>query len=462
MADISQALKEISFLTGNQIKTDPESLKYYGRDWTTYFDISASAILFPQSTEQVQKIVLWARKHQIALVPSGGRTGLSGAAVATNGEVVISFEQMNKILHFSDVDSVVIIQPGVITETLQQYAHEKNLYYPVDFAARGSSHMGGNIATNAGGIKVVRYGLTRDWVTGLKVVTGTGEILDLNRSLTKNATGYDLRHLFIGSEGTLGFIVEAQIKLAPPPPPLQVLVLAVSNLESVMKVFQQFKTRASLVAFEMFSELALKKVIASTGLTRPFETVAEYYVLAEVEVRSEADQNSVLEIFEACVEQSLVMDGAISQSETQSKTFWRLREDISESLAKYSPYKNDISVAISKVPAFMQDLDLILKQAYPTWEVVWFGHIGDGNLHINILRPEGMSKEDFVRECQKVDQLVFQSVKNQEGSISAEHGVGLTKKKFLNYTRSEAEIQIMRQIKKVFDPDNIINPGKIF
>lgn len=462
MADISQALKEISFLTDNQIKTDPESLKYYGRDWTTYFDISASAILFPQSTEQVQKIVLWARKHQIALVPSGGRTGLSGAAVATKGEVVISFEQMNKILHFSDVDSVVTIQPGVITETLQQYAVEKNLYYPVDFAARGSSHIGGNIATNAGGIKVVRYGLTRDWVTGLKVVTGTGEILDLNRSLTKNATGYDLRHLFIGSEGTLGFIVEAQIKLAPPPPPLQVLVLAVSNLDSVMKVFQQFKARSSLVAFEMFSELALNKVIANTGLSRPFETVAEYYVLAEVEVRSEADQNSVLEIFEACVEQSLVMDGAISQSETQSKTFWRLREDISESLAKYSPYKNDISVAISKVPAFMQDLELILKQAYPSWEVVWFGHIGDGNLHINILRPEGMSKEDFVRECQKVDQLVFQSVKNQEGSISAEHGVGLTKKKFLNYTRSEAEIQIMRQIKKVFDPDNIINPGKIF
>lgn len=256
MAEIVQILKELSFLSPTQIKTDAESLNYYGKDWTTYFDISASAILFPQTSEQVQKIVLWARKNKIALVPSGGRTGLSGAAAATKGEVVISFEQMNKILHFSEIDQIVTIQPGVITEALQKFATEKNLYYPVDFAARGSSHMGGNIATNAGGIKVVRYGLTRDWITGLKVVTGSGELLDLNRSLTKNATGYDLRHLFIGSEGTLGFIVEAQVKLAPPPPPLQVLVLAVSDLESVMEVFQQFKTKSSLVAFEMFSELA--------------------------------------------------------------------------------------------------------------------------------------------------------------------------------------------------------------
>lgn len=462
MSDISAALKELSFLSSSQVKTDPESLKYYAKDWTTYFDISASAILFPQTAEQVQKIVRWARHYKISLVPSGGRTGLSGAAVATQGEVVISFEQMNKILHFSEVDQVVTLQPGVITETLQKYAAEKNLYYPVDFAARGSSHMGGNIATNAGGIKVVRYGLTRDWITGLKVVTGTGELLDLNRSLTKNATGYDLRHLFIGSEGTLGFIVEAQVRLAPPPPPLQVLVLAVSDLAAVMNVFREFKTKSSLVAFEMFSELALKKVIESTGLSRPFETVSAYYILAEVEIRSETDQSAVLEIFENCVEKSWVLDGAISQSEAQSKNFWRLREDISESLAKYSPYKNDISVAISKVPDFMQDLDLILRQAYPTWEVVWFGHIGDGNLHINILRPDGMSKEDFVRECQKVDELVFQAVKKQEGSISAEHGVGLTKKKFLGYSRSSGEIQIMKEIKKVFDPDGIINPGKIF
>ncbi len=459
--DLTQQISELSFLTADQIKTDSESLKFYGRDWTTYFDIKASAILFPKSTEQVQKIVLWARTHKISLVPSGGRTGLSGAAVATAGEVVISFDQMNQILVFSEMDQVVTILPGVVTETLQRFAQEKGLYYPVDFAARGSSQMGGNIATNAGGIKVVRYGLTRDWVAGLKVVTGAGEILDLNRSLVKNATGLDLRHLFIGSEGILGFIVEAQIRLTQPPPPLQVLVLAMSGLDSVMKVFTEFKKKCTLVAYEMFSEKALKKVIESTALPRPFETISEFYVLVEVEMKSEAEQNQVLEVFETCLEQGLVADGSMSQSESQAKNFWRLREDISESLAKYLPYKNDVSVAISKVPEFMQDLDGILAKAYPNWEVIWFGHIGDGNLHINILRPDGLSKEKFVEECRRVDLLIFEAVRAHGGSISAEHGVGLTKKSFLTYSRSPEEIELMKGIKKVFDPDGILNPGKV-
>ncbi|QLY26286.1 FAD-binding oxidoreductase [Bdellovibrio sp. KM01] len=459
---MSPALLELdSFLKKDQIKTDEESLKYWGKDWTTYFDIKATAIVFPHTTEDVASLVKWARKNKIALVPSGGRTGLSGAAVATQGEVVVSFDQMNKIMDFSAVDQTVVIQAGVVTETLQEFAHSKNLFYPVDFAATGSSQMGGNISTNAGGIKVVRYGLTRDWVAGLKVVTGTGEILDLNNGLVKNATGYDLRHLFIGAEGTLGFITEATIRLAPAPPPMKVLVMAVSGLEAVMKIFGKFKTQTSLVAFEMFSDKALAKVLANTGLPAPLETSASFYVLAEVEIRSENDEEKALEVFGQCAEDGWVIDGVISQSDTQASTFWRYREDISESLAKYSPYKNDISVAISKVPPFMVDLDKVLAGAYPTWEVVWFGHIGDGNLHINILRPDGMSKEDFVKECRKVDVMVFDAVKKYQGSISAEHGVGLTKKSFLNYTRSNAEIELMKGIKKVFDPDNIMNPGKV-
>lgn len=456
------ALRDLeSLLKKDQIKTDEESLKYWGRDWTTYFDIKASAIVFPHSTDEVVALVKWARQHKIALIPSGGRTGLSGAAVATQGEVIVSFDQMNKLKEFNPVDQTVVIEPGVVTEALQQFAHSKQLFYPVDFAARGSSQMGGNIATNAGGIKVVRYGLTRDWVVGLTVVTGTGEVLELNNGLVKNATGYDLRHLFIGSEGTLGFITEATIKLAGNPPPMNVLVMGVSGLDAVMKIFAEFKTKTPLVAFEMFSDKALHKVLESTGLAAPLATECPFYVLAEVETRNEQDEEHTLSVFEKCLEEGWVLDGVISQSEVQAKTFWRYREDISESLAKYSPYKNDIAVAISKVPQFMQDLDLVLSQAYPNWEVIWFGHIGDGNLHINILRPEGMTKEEFVKECRKVDVLVFEAVRKYKGSISAEHGVGLTKKTFLNYTRSEAEIELMRGIKKVFDPDNIINPGKV-
>ena len=449
-------------LGSKKVRLDQESRQHYGKDWTTYFDIKASAVFFPESTEDVVHLVQWARLNKVALVPSGGRTGLSGAACATKNEAVVSFEKMNQIKNFSSIDQTVVCGPGVITEALQDFAISKNLFYPVDFAAVGSSQVGGNVATNAGGIKVLRYGLTRDWVTALKVVTGAGEVLELNNSLIKNATGYDLRHLFIGSEGTLGFITEITFRLAAAPPPLQVLVLAVPNLESVMKIYSEFKTGLTLVAFEMFSQLALEKVMASTGLSAPLGTNSPFYIVTEVEKRSSQDEEKILSVFEKCLEHGFLTDGALAQSEEQAKKFWRYREDISESLSKFSPYKNDISVSISQVPAFMVQLDQVLKKAYPTWDVVWFGHIGDGNLHINILRPAGLTKEVFVTECRQVDELVFAAVKKFRGSISAEHGVGLTKKSFLTYTRSSAEVELMKGIKKVFDPDSIMNPGKIF
>jgi glycolate oxidase subunit GlcD len=447
----------------SKVKTDLETRNTWGKDWTTYFDIQAKAIVFPESTEDVVRIVRWATKHRIGLVPSGGRTGLSGAAVAKNDEVVVSFDRMNKISDFDATEMTVDVQAGVITETLQKYAEEKNLYYPVDFAARGSSQMGGNIATNAGGIKVVRYGLTRDWVAGLQVVTGTGEVLNLNNGLVKNATGYDLRHLFIGSEGTLGFITSAKIKLTKKPPELKVLILATNQLDDIMKIFAAFKQGSQITAFEMFSDLALNFVTTSTGLPKPLSTeTAHYYVLIEVECPNTEVEENIISLFEHCMNEGWITDGTMAQSEQQAKNFWRLREDISESLSSRSPYKNDIAVTISKVPAFLNELDGLLKKEYPTWEVVWFGHIGDGNLHINILRPQGVTKEDFVQSCQKVDRIIFATVQKYSGSISAEHGVGLTKKPFLNFTRSQAEIEILKGIKKVFDPHLIINPGKVF
>lgn len=445
-----------------QILTDAENLKYYGRDWTTYYDVKASAIFFPKSADDVQKLVHWARANKIGLVPSGGRTGLSGAAVATKGEVVVSFERMNQVLSFNEFDQTVTIEPGVVTEQLQNFATEKGFFYPVDFAARGSSQLGGNIATNAGGIKVLRYGLTRDWVLGLKVVTGAGELIELNKGLIKNATGFDLRQLFIGSEGTLGFIVEATMRLLPAPPQSQVLLLGLSGLDALMPVFGSLKKALALTAFEMFSQEALQEVMAHHQLPNPLTESCPYYVVAEFERQTDAAEEQALAIFESGVEKAWIKDGALSQNEQQAKNFWKYREDISESLAKYSPYKNDVSVKTSEVPATLMKLDQLLKTAYPTWRVIWFGHLGDGNLHINILRPDGMAKDDFVRECQKVDVLVFEEIRNHNGAISAEHGVGLSKKPFLHFTRSEAEIELMRNIKRVFDPDEIMNPGKIF
>lgn len=441
------------------VRLDQESLQKYGKDWTSYFDIKASAVVFPESTEQIQKLVLWARKNKISLLPSGGRTGLSGGACALLGEVIVSFEKMNQIFNFQPVDQTVQVQAGVITESLQNFAKENQLFYPVDFAARGSSHIGGNIATNAGGIKVLKYGLTRDWVTALTVVTGTGDILHLNNSLIKNATGFDLRHLFIGSEGTLGFITEATIKLTKPPQDTGVLFLSVPSLQDIMKIFAEFKLKTDLLAFEMFSRNALIHVQNATKLSSPISDSAPYYLVVEVE---NIANGKALEVFEFCTEQGWIIDGAQSQSETQAKQFWRLREDITESLSRFSPYKNDVAVAIHKVPDFITELDQTLKSSYPTWDVVWFGHIGDGNLHISILRPKELNKEQFVQACRKVDEMVFSIVAKYEGSISAEHGVGLTKKMFLHHTRSPAEIQYLKSIKKIFDPDLIINPGKLF
>jgi glycolate oxidase subunit GlcD len=458
------ALQDLrGFLKEEQIKTDSESLKYYGKDWTRYVEPDPTAILFPKTTEEVQKIVLWARQNKISLVPSGGRTGLSGAAMASKKEVVVSLEKMNKILNFDAMDSTITCEAGVVTEALQNYAKEKGQYFPVDFASRGSSQIGGNIATNAGGIKVLRYGLIRNWVASLKVVTGSGEILELNKSIVKNATGYDFRHLIIGSEGTLGIVTEVTLRVIPPPAQLNLFLLGVPNLDSVMKVFEKFRDGSNLVAFELFTDKALKHVLEHhTDLKRPLATAAPINLLVEVECPTEESSNQALTIFENCMEQGFVVDGVLSQSEAQSKEFWRLREDISEALSKFTPYKNDISVRISKVPEFMHEIDRIFGKDYPDLEVIWFGHIGDGNLHISILKPSAMPMPEFVKRCQGVDKHLYSSIQKFGGSISAEHGVGVTKKPFLQFTRSPAEIVLMKSIKKIFDPDGILNPGKVF
>jgi FAD/FMN-containing dehydrogenase len=332
----------------------------------------------------------------------------------------------------------------------------------VDFASSGSSQLGGNVATNAGGIKVIKYGLTRDWVMGMKVVTGNGELLDLNKGLTKNATGYDLRHLFIGSEGTLGFVVELTMGLTALPRDPTVLVLAVNNLESTMQILQAFQAQIALSAFEFFSEKALRHVVAEKGLQRPFETQGDYYALIEFENSGGTVLDNAMEVFEHCVEQGWALDGTMSQNLSQAKSLWRLREDISETISRFTPYKNDIAVKVSKVPAFLHEVEEIVNTQYPDFEIIWFGHIGDGNVHLNILKPDALAKEVFFQQCARVSNDIFDKVREYGGSISAEHGVGLLKKPFLEYSRTAQEISYMKALKAIFDPAGIMNPGKIF
>ncbi len=446
----------------DKVRTDPESLNTWGKDWTKHFEPAPLAIVFPKDIEQVQAIVRFANEQKLALVPSGGRTGLSAAAVAANGEIVVSFDYMNKIVEFNEFDRTVVCQPGVITAQLQQFAEEQGLYYPVDFASAGSSNIGGNIGTNAGGIKVIRYGMTRNWVAGMKVVTGTGELLELNKDLIKNATGYDLRQLFIGAEGTLGFVVEATMRLERAPKNLTAMVLGTPDFDSIMPVLHAFQGKLDLTAFEFFSDKAMAKIMGRGDVPAPFETDCPFYALLEFEALNEDIANEALATFEHCVEQGWVIDGVMSQSDQQLQNLWKLREFISETISHWTPYKNDISVTVGKVPAFLHDIDAIVGEHYPDFEIVWFGHIGDGNLHLNILKPESMAKEEFFAKCATVNKWVFEIVQKYNGSISAEHGVGMTKRDYLTYSRSAAEIAVMKSIKAVFDPNGIMNPGKIF
>ena len=265
-----ELLTQLTAIVGeNRIKTDADSLENWGRDHTKHFDPNPSVIVFPSSTEQVQAIVKLANQFHVAITPSGGRTGLSAGAVATNGEIVISMDKMNQILEFFPADRMVRVQAGVVTEQLQNYAEEQGMYYPVDFASAGSSQIGGNIGTNAGGIKVIKYGMTRNWVLGLTVVTGKGDILRLNKGMVKNATGYALQHLFIGGEGTLGLVTEAEIKLERQPQNLQVLVLGVPDFDAVMPVLHAFQKEIDLTAFEFFGELAMQKVLDRGHVRNP-------------------------------------------------------------------------------------------------------------------------------------------------------------------------------------------------
>ncbi len=459
-ADMLSALRRI---VGQQhFLTDPESLRHYGCDRCDLFEPSPVAVVRPGTTDEVRAIVLLANEHRQALVPSGGRTGLSGGATASRGEVVVSLERMKRILDCSAPDGTIRCQAGVVTAQLQEQASRMGLYYPVDYAATGASQIGGNIATNAGGNRVIRYGMTRNWVAALQVVSGDGQVLELGRGLIKDNSGYNLMDLFIGSEGTLGFITEATMRLAPAPAEATVMVLGLDRLEYLLNVLGVFRAAVTLNAFEFFTESALKRVVERHRLQRPFADRCPVYALIEFEGDSERDIEAALAAYEQTRASGWVREGTISQSREQARSLWRLRDDISDTLAQWTPYKNDLSVPISAVPDFLADIEAYVAEHYPGFEVLSYGHIGDGNVHLNILKPEGMATEAFKAHCDQASEGIFELLKRYRGSISAEHGVGLLKKPYLRYTRSEAETALMRTIRKVLDPHGIMNPGKIF
>ncbi len=443
-----------------EISTEPADLATYGRDWTKVDVPAPGAIAFPRSTDEVSTILRACSAGGVAVVPSGGRTGLAGGAVAKRGELVVSMERMRRIEPVDLLGGTVRVQAGAITAAVHAHCVPHGLTWPVDFASKGSSQIGGNIATNAGGVKVIRYGLTRQWVLGLEVVLIDGTVLDLDKALEKDNTGVDLRQLFIGSEGTLGVITAATLKLAPLPRRLDVMVFAVDGLAGVLALFREVRRSGlTLAAFEFFTQRCLDRLLRHRALRTPFDRPADCYVLVELE---DAEPAEVEAWVGAMFERGVAVDGVLAQGPTQAAELWALREGISESLSATGlPHKNDIALPVAGLEAFCAELDAVFTARYPGWEICLFGHIGDGNLHVNVMKPDDVTKQAFLAQTHDADRTMFELVRRHHGSISAEHGIGLYKRDFLSYRRSPAELAVMRALKAALDPRGLLNPGKV-
>ena len=455
-------LEELAKITEpGTLTTDAADLAELGRDWTRVYAPRPLAVTRPRSSGEVARIVRLASASGVAIVPSGGRTGLAGGAVAKDGELVVSLSRMTRMDAVDAVGRTLRVEAGAITEAVHAHAATVGLTWPVDFASKGSSTVGGNISTNAGGIKVLRYGLTRQWVLGLDVVLANGDEVTIGGALEKDNTGIDLRQLFIGSEGTLGIVTAAVLKLARLPKASDVLLFALRDLAGVVRLFREAcQGPFTLSAFEFFTDKCLARLTRHRGLVSPLSSAASHYVVMEAERESvEASEAWLTSLFE----RQIVDDGTMAQHPGQARALWDLREGISESLAATgTPHKNDIALPVRALEDFTRDMEALLGRRYPAFEVCLFGHIGDGNLHVNVMKPDDLAKEAFLAQTSDLDHAMFELVRRHGGSISAEHGIGLLKKPYLGYSRSPVEIEMMRSVKRALDPKGIMNPHKVF
>ena len=448
----------VSSFPKGMFSQEPGDLDHYGKDWTRTFAPNPMAVAFPRSTEDVSKLMKLCSEQKIAVVPSGGRTGLSGGAMASNGELVLSLTRMNKIGKIDFLSLTVPVEAGAVTEAVHHAAAEFDLTWPVDFGSKGSSTVGGNISTNAGGINVIKYGMTRHWVLGLTVVLMSGEVLQLNGSLEKNNAGLDLKHLFIGSEGTLGVVTEAILKLTPIESDTKLFFFGVKDHG---KVFQLLETcrrqRFEMHAFEAFSANCFEATTSLHKIHSPFTDKHAQYVL--VEIKNQDCDGWLEQIFT----DGIVDEGVEASSQEDAKRFWKTRETISESLSvRGHLHTSDISVPIPDMKAFLEQWEEIFARKYSEWELFVFGHFGDGNLHVHALKPASMSADEFLKQNHAVEKDLYSLVQKFNGSVSAEHGVGLIKKADIGYTRTPTEVGILRSLKRALDPQGLLNPGKVF
>ena len=447
---------------------DKEIIEPYLLEERGLFRGESSLLLKPKNTEEVSKILKLCNEHNIKVVPQGGRTGLCGGTIPSeNGqEIMLSLERMNKIKDLNEANFTITVDAGCILNNIQNIADEKNFLFPLSLASEGSCTIGGNLSTNAGGINVLRYGMARDLVLGIEVVLANGEIWSNLTSLRKDNRGYDLKQLFIGSEGTLGIITSAVLKLFPAPRNIETALFAIPNTDAAIELLGLARNASAdlLNAYELVSRIGMEMVIKHIpGAKEPIKDKYEWYVLIEFSSSSKNNVRQQMEdLFELALNKKIVLDGVIAESTQQRKELWVLRDGLNEAQkSEGGSIKHDISVPINNVSKFIDSASKCVKKFIPSSRVVAFGHIGDGNIHFNISQPLKQDKNEFLNKWNDVNKLVFDIVESLNGSFSAEHGIGKLKRKELQTYNPKIEIDLMKSIKSTFDPNNILNPGKV-
>ena len=464
LGELHQILEQKFILTADQDKAP------YLTDWRKRYTGKALAVVLPKTAQEVAKIVQLCAANQIAVVPQGGHTGFCGGATPDDSgkQIVLNLKRMNTIREIDVANQTITLEAGCILQAVQEKAAEQDFLFPLSLGAEGSCMIGGNLATNAGGTNVLRYGNTRDLCLGLEVVTAQGEIWNGLKGLRKDNTGYDLRDLFIGSEGTLGIITAAVMKLYPLPISQWTTLVAADSVASTIALLNLFQKRATslLTGFEMMTQesLALNEK-HFPQMANPLKGNPPYTVLIELsDHESEAHVRQLLEtILEEAFEAGLIADAVIANSLAQANTFWQMREHITLAQAQEGAnLKHDITIPLSVLESFIQETDTLMRLKYPGVRIINFGHLGDGNLHYNIAPPLGVDPKAFNLANEKpIHELIYAQVERCQGSISAEHGVGQLKLDGLRAHKGEVAHDLMKTLKRALDPQNILNPHKV-
>ena len=466
--DRAQLIRDLGALIGDKyVLHRPEDMQPYEREWRGIFHGKALLVVRPADKEQVAEIMRYANKHRLRLVPQGGNTGLVGgnSPDESGHDIILSLNRLTAIRDVDPLSDTMTVEAGVTLLQAQQAAEQAGRLFPLSLASEGSCTIGGNLGTNAGGTAVLAYGNARDLVLGLEVVLADGRIWNGLGKLRKDNTGYDLKHLFIGSEGTLGIITAAVLKLFPKPDHIVTVYCGLSGPQAALDLLALAKTRMghAVTTFELLPRLGIEMSVTHMGGREPLAAHHPWYVLLEVSSASDPSlQERCESLLEDALERAIIIDAAMATSLDQRAGFWRLREMLPEAQGfEGGSIKHDISVPLSDVPRFIDAVNADLFAWMPDCRPMPFGHLGDGNLHYNITQPRGMDKTLFMDRREEAHAIVYRHVKAVGGSISAEHGVGRLKKHLLPDVKDPVALDLMRLIKNSLDPHHILNPGRV-